>query len=129
MQRSFLSSVPPIDLHPHLPRKIHEVSFSKPFYSHIGGYKLQLEIQCTTQEVLLKAHYTYKYRYTFLDSEFKVPLSATLHITTQVKDLLGTCDTRNIKVIFGKKNSDYFEFNTCFPWVCHIHVSQIEIKT
>ena len=76
--KSFLSSVPPIDLYPELPRKIDEVSFSKPFYSNIGGYKLQLEIQCIDisktgiHDLLEMDRYKYNCRYNFLDSEFEV---------------------------------------------------------
>ena len=119
---SFLSRVPPLDLCLKLPRNTDEVFFSKPFYNHIGGYKLQLEIQCISVSVWKR---NYKGRYTFLDSEFTVPPSATLYITTQIKER----DTRKIKVIFEKKNSDYFQFEKFVLSSYTFHVSQIEIKT
>ena len=131
MQRSFLSSVPPIDLHPELPRKIDEVSFSKPFYSHIGGYKLQLEIQCISKHThdFLGAYFKYKCRYNFLDSEFAVPPSGILHITTKIRSHSDSIQIKKLKVIFGKKDSDHFEISLNFLWRVIFHVSQIEIKT
>ena len=130
MQRSFLSSAPPIDLHPELPQKIHEVSFSKPFYSHIGGYKLQLEIQCITHIIidsLSQLNYKYKCRYTFLESEFEVPQSGILYITTRHID---NTETKTLKADFGKKKSDYFYFDLGISYMhATFHVSQIEIKT
>ena len=121
---SFLSSVPPIDLCLELPRNTDEVCFSKPFYNHIGGYKLQLKIQCISVSGFRR---NYKCRYTFLDSEFTVPPSATLYITTQIKK----SDNRKIKVIFEKKNSDYFQFerHVFSLRTCTLHVSRIEIET
>ena len=79
---SFLSRVAPIDLRPLITIHYkHEISLSEPFYSHIGGYKLQFEIQ-----YISKWFYQYKCRYTFLDSEFiKVPPSGILYITTEIK--------------------------------------------
>ena len=69
----FVSNVPPILI-------LGRVKISKPFYSHIGGYKLQLVIRC----VSLPPRGRYECKYMFLDSEFKVPPSATLYITTQI---------------------------------------------
>ena len=124
-----LAKIPPINLCPELPRKVDEVFFSKPFYSHFGGYKLQLEIQLKTlRRNFLRTLYSYNCRYKFLDSEFEVPESATLHIITQLRES-EKCDTKEIKVIFGKKDSGYFEFEIRFPQTANIHVSQIEIKT
>ena len=121
---SFLSSVPPIDLHLELPLIVGRVCLSKPFYSHIGGCKLQLEIQCISYSGFRR---TYKCRYTFLDSEFTVPRSATLYITTQMKKR-GQVTIERSKAIFEKKNSDYFQFGTNkTSWT--FHVSQIEVET
>ena len=133
--KSFLSGVPPIDLHPELPRKIDEVSFSKPFYSNIGGYKLQLEIQCIDisktgiHDLLEVDRYKYNCRYNFLDSEFEVPLAGTLYITTQAKQRGNIIfETKHI-ASFVKNYSCYFEIN--IHTICHtiFHVSQIEIRT
>ena len=126
-----LSNVPPIDLLPELPRKIDEVSFSKPFYSHIGGYKLQLEIQCISKSVhdFIGVHFKYKCRYNFLDSEFAVPPSGILYITTKIRGHIDIFDIKKLKVIFGKKDSDHFEISLGSQWRVIFHVSQIEIKT
>ena len=128
---SFLSRVPPIDLHPFLPIITHEARFSEPFYSHIGGYKLQLQIVRIPGKVSSVLYYTYKCRYYFLDSEFAVPPSATLHITTEIKLHSGNIrTTNNYKAIFGKKVNDYFEvYLKRSDRHITFHVSQIEIKT
>ena len=122
---SFLSNVPPIDLYLQLPRKTGEVIVSKPFYSHIGGYKLQLEIQCISRGFWGR-HGTYKCRYNFLDSEFAVPPSGILYITTRLINRGETNGTKKLKAIFGNKDSEFYEINF-FPDI--FHVSQIEIKT
>ena len=126
---SFLSRVPPIYLNPLLPIITHEARFSEPFYSHIGGYKLQLEIVRIPGKVSSVFYYTYKCRYNFLDSEFAVPPSATLHITTEIKLHSGNFGTtNNYKAILGKKDNDYFEIRSSDRHTT-FHVSQIEIKT
>ena len=88
---SFLSRVAPIDFPPLIPITKHEISLSEPFYSHIGGYKLQLEIQSIS-----KWFYQYKCRYTFLDSEFKVPPSGILYVTTEIKNHGETIETKKL---------------------------------
>ena len=121
---SFLSRVAPIDLRPLIPFTKHEISLSEPFYSHIGGYKLQLEIQSIS-----KWFYQYKCRYTFLDSEFKVPPSGILYVTTEIKNHGETIETKKLKVNFGKKASDYFKISVEEQPIFTFCVSQIAIKT
>jgi hypothetical protein len=126
--QSFLSRVPPVDISFNVQSlKQGEPWLPKPFYSHIGGYKLQLEVHligCTFFS------YKYKYRYNLLDSEFTVPPSATLHITTQIKAKYANTVTRKDRVVCGNKGT-FIENTTPSPNFRSItfHISQIEIET
>ena len=85
-------------MHPELPRSVDQVSFSKPFYSHVGGYKLQLEIQRITHIIIdSNQKCRYKYRYRYVDSEFKVSPS-TLYITQTLINKYIESDPKKFKL-------------------------------
>ncbi len=77
---SFPLSIPPLDI---IFAGLKTIGFtggitSKPFYSHIGGPKLQLE--------LIQPLVAYMIQYTFLESEFEVSTDLKLCVTALVMD-------------------------------------------
>ena len=60
----------------------------EPFYSHTGGYKLQLLVSSKTQSYSLQHYFMplVSIKYIFLESEFAVQLPHKLMITTKVID-------------------------------------------
>jgi hypothetical protein len=125
-QLRILSRVPPVDISlPIQSLRQGEPWLSKPFYSHIGGYKLQLELHRIVNIVITCK---YKYRYNLLDSEFTVPPSATLHITTQIKSEYVSTVTRKDRVVCGNKGTLIENASVTFGSIT-FHISQIEIET
>jgi hypothetical protein len=103
---------------------------SEPFYSHIGGYKLQLELHFIKTErdrSRLEYKHTYKYKYTLLDNV--VPLPANLRITAQIKEGGVIRDTRRDTVRRGGRDTELtlLEINSTGFFVCEFHLLQIEI--
>jgi hypothetical protein len=125
-QRTFLSHVPPLDLFWNMETfKKGDFCLSEPFYSHIGGYKLQLELHCVG---LVGCKSKYKYRYSLLDSESAFPPSETLHITAHIIQQSGNVlDTRRDVVSFRKKNTEFSFFQVPVFHCNKFHLSQIEI--
>jgi hypothetical protein len=124
--QSFLSRVPPVNISLKVWQlKQGEPWLSKPFYSHIGGYKLQLELHLIAISI---TSCKYTYRYNLLDSEFTVPLSATLHITTQIKSKYMSTVTRKDRVVCGNKGTLIENASVTFGSIT-FHISQIEIET
>ena len=81
--RSFPLLTPPLDI---VFSGLKDIGFtggiiSKPFYSHTGGPKLQLE--------LIQPLVAYMIQYTFLESEFEVKTDFKLHVVAQVMDQSG----------------------------------------
>jgi hypothetical protein len=126
-----LFHVPPVDIYPPIQSlEQGEPWLSEPFYSHIGGYKLQLEVHLIRRTDY--RHCTYKYRYNLLDSEFTVPPFATLHITTKIKLKHRNTVTRKDRVVCGKTGTFIEQTSQSVllrPGSITFHISQIEIET
>ena len=88
-----ISCVPPIDF------KLREGESSQPFYSHIGGYKLQLTIE--------KRLFSYNLVITMLESEFEVKSPYNLSITVLIIDQVDNKDhkTCNVKLSYPSKTA------------------------
>ena len=138
---SFLSHVPPLYLRPLIGVvPLSGVWFSKPFYSHIGGYKLQLEIRYTAREprewgLDMRWQYKYKCKYNLLDSEFTVHPSGTIFITTQIiQDGKGTIHTLQHRVTCGGAKENLTSFEIEPPYIkgkyhnFSVHIPHIKIK-
>ena len=106
---AFAACVPPIVLCSELPAMEPGMVWrSEPFYSGIAGYKLQFEVKLVSKDITVPISFTRKYTYELkcivLDSEFVIPPSGSLQITSQFK--LGTriCTDKH-KIPQGRKES------------------------
>ena len=80
---------------------------SKAFYSSIAGYKLQFEIQLVSKDATsFTRKYTYEFKCVVLDSEFVIPSSGSLQITSQFTFGGTNLGTEKHKIPQGRKESD-----------------------
>ena len=114
------SHVPPIDLefpHPPTPQGV-----SNPFYSSIGGHKLQLEVRYNAAQPSLSL------RYNLLKSEFAVnDRSAVLHVT--ILPLLKEPSSHKLehKVVYGRVN-EFVYGPEKHPFLFDVHSDKHVIK-
>ena len=126
------NSVPPIDLFSNFAElQLGETWLSRPFYSRIGGYKLQLQVRLVTKVLAshpATQHYRVICKYNVLDSESALPRSRILYITTQIKKMDTIVSSKIQEVNCQRKNCDYVLFQCSTNSLGHknvLHVSQI----
>ena len=123
--QGFAACVPPMVLCPDL-RAIEpgEAWRSKAFYSGIAGYKLQFEVQLVSRDTTgFIRKYMYESKCIVLDSEFVIPSSGSLQITSRFKFGGMILCTDKHKIPRGRKESD--PVSTRFSWYRIAELTQL----
>ena len=122
-KKMIFSHVPPIDLEfPYPPTSQGQLGVSNPFYSSIGGHKLQLEVRYNVARPSLSL------RYNLLKSEFAVnDRSAVLHVT--ILPLLKEPGSHKLehKVVYGRVN-EFVYGPEKHPFLFDVHSDKHVIK-